>query len=69
MPDDKLILTIRLADPREKKSAALAASWITAQVDRADLQLAPDAFATKYILPRLDELEQRKAKQPPEQVG
>jgi len=54
---DRLKLTIRLHDPMEKKNAALAASWITADVPREDLTLA------KHIAPQIPQLAQIQAKQ------
>ena len=37
MPDlEILTLTVRLYDPKEKKNATLAASWVVIQVPRAD---------------------------------
>ena len=61
MPDkDTLILTIRLYDPKEKKNAKLAASWVTVEVLREDLKLAPADFAAKYVTPKVAELEQFK---------
>lgn len=54
---DHLTLTLRLHDPKEKKDHQLAASWVTIEVDRADLALAPSDFAAKYLVPRVKELE------------
>lgn len=63
MPDkDTLTLTIRLYDPKEKKNAALAASWVTVEVLREDLRLSPEDFAAKHITPKIAELEQMKRK-------
>ncbi|HEY1800088.1 MAG TPA: hypothetical protein VGG46_04060 [Terriglobales bacterium] len=61
MPDkDTLTLTIRIHDPKEKKDAKLAASWVVVEVSREDLKLAPEQFAAKYVTPKLAELEQLK---------
>jgi len=60
---DRLKLTIRLHDPMEKKNAALAASWITADVPREDLALATADFIAKHITPKIPQLAQIQAKQ------
>ncbi len=59
---DRLKLTLRLHDPREKKNAKLAASWVTVEVERKDLKLAPADFAAKYVTPKIAELEHFKPK-------
>jgi len=57
---DRLKLTLRLHDPRERKNAKLAASWVVVDVPREDLALAPAAFAEKYLAPAVIELEHFK---------
>jgi len=59
---DTLTLTLRLHDPKEKQNAALAASWVVIEVDRADLALDPLDFAAKYVLPAVPQLEHFKVK-------
>jgi len=54
---DTLTLSLRLHDPLEKKNARLSASWVVLQVPRADLDLAPEDFAAKHLVPRVKELE------------
>lgn len=62
MPDenDTLTLTIRLADPKEKKNPKLAASWVVGKVPRSDLSLSPADFAAKHLTPRIPEIEHFK---------
>lgn len=59
---DTLTLTLRLHDPKEKKNAALAASWVVMQVPREDLQLSPTELAAKHLIPAVDQLEHFKPK-------
>ena len=59
---DTLTLTLRLYDPKEKKNATLAASWVVIQVPRADLQLQPVDFTAKHLLPAVPQLEHFKPK-------
>jgi hypothetical protein len=54
---DRLKLTLRLHDPKEKKNAKLAASWVVIDVPREDLAMSPEDFAAKHIVPRVVELE------------
>lgn len=56
-PIDTLTLTLRLHDPKEKKNAKLAASWVIVQVPRADLTLSPPEFAAKHLIPAVEQLE------------
>jgi hypothetical protein len=61
MPDlEILTLTVRLYDPKEKKNAKLAASWVVIKVPRADLQMSPPEFAAKHLLPAVPQLEHFK---------
>lgn len=57
MDQDTLTLTLRLHDPKEKKDAKLAASWVVLQVPRADLALAPEEFAAKHLIDAVRSLE------------
>jgi hypothetical protein len=57
---DRLKLTLRLHDPRERKNAKLVASWVTVEVVREDLKLAPADFAAKYLLDAITQLEHFK---------
>lgn len=59
---DNLVLTLRLYDPKEKKSPKLRASWVTIVVARADLQMPPADFAAKYLTPAVPMLEHFKPK-------
>ena len=61
-PTDTLTLTLRLHDPKEKKNAKLAASWVIVAVAREDLALSPPEFAAKYLIPAVEKLEHFKAK-------
>lgn len=53
---DVLKLTVRLQDPKEKKNAALAASWVTVYVPREDLSMPAEDFAAKHVLPAVGQL-------------
>jgi hypothetical protein len=59
---DHLTLTLRLHDPKEQQNAALAASWVVIEVNRADLGMEPLDFAAKYLLPAVSQLEHFKPK-------
>lgn len=59
---DVLKLTLRLHDPKEKQNPKLAASWVTIEIPREDLGMAPEEFAVKHIAPRVVELEHFKLK-------
>lgn len=59
---DRLKLTIRLHDPREKKDAKLSSSWVRIDVPREDMALTPEDFATKYLVPAVPQLEHFKMK-------
>jgi hypothetical protein len=61
-PTDTLTLTLRLWDPKEKKNAKLAASWVVVQVPREDLQLQPVDFAAKHLMAAVEKLEHFKPK-------
>jgi len=62
-PKDTLTLTLRLWDPKEKNNPKLAASWVTVQVPREDLQLSPPEFASKHLLEAVAQLEHFKPPQ------
>ena len=62
MPEDTLTLTVRLHDPKEKNDAALSACWATVKIPRGDLELSAEDFAKKYIVPLVDQLENKKSK-------
>jgi hypothetical protein len=54
---DRLTLTVRLHDPKEKNNSKLAASWVVIDVPREDLAMPPEDFAAKHLVPRVKELE------------
>jgi hypothetical protein len=60
---DRLKLTLRLHDPKEKLNAKLAASWVTIDVPREDMAMAPEDFATKHLLGAVAQLEHFKPKE------
>jgi hypothetical protein len=68
---DNITLSIRMHDPKEKANAALSASWHIVKVPREDIQavktgqMSKADFATKYLLPALDNLEHTKCASPP----
>lgn len=51
MPDDSLVLSLRIHDPLEKKDHSKSTSWVVVQVPREDLKLSPEEFIEKHIKP------------------
>lgn len=57
---DRLTLTVRLHDPKEKKNAKLAAAWASVQIPREDIDLSPADFVAKYMPALVEQLEHFK---------
>jgi hypothetical protein len=57
---DKLTLTIRLHDPKEKKDHKQSASWVVAQIDRDHLSMETQQFFDYYIKHMLPQLTNAK---------
>lgn len=53
---DRITLSLRVHDAREKLDAAKSSGWATVQVDRADLTMPQADFLQKYVVPALGEI-------------
>lgn len=54
----RITLTFRLHDAAETQDNSKSASWVTVQVDRADLTIPKAEFIAKYIEPNISGLKQ-----------